>query len=250
MRAVGPLPPKELIGAAYIGGGDFTEIGETFVRYFIELCQLESDERVIDVGCGLGRMAIPLTAYLTRGTYHGLDVNQKSIEWCRENISGRQPNFEFEWIDIFSRLYNPDGAIKAEHYTFPFPDERFDFAYLVSVFTHMHPPGVERYLSEIARILRPGGRVLATFCTFDDESLELVLAGRNRYPDLARDLGGYRQGWDGEPEALVAYDEVHVRDLYERFGLKLRDPIHYGSWTGRDNALTFQDVLIADRQAP
>ena len=40
-------------------------------------------ERVLDVGCGIGRMARPLAGYLTGdGSYDGFDVNREGIRWC------------------------------------------------------------------------------------------------------------------------------------------------------------------------
>src|SRR5450756_1138832 len=54
-------PPRRV---SFVGHGRFTEIGEEFLRYFVSLCALRSDERVLDVGCGIGRMAIPLTGFL------------------------------------------------------------------------------------------------------------------------------------------------------------------------------------------
>lgn len=49
--------------------------GEQFLQYFIELGGLKPSDRVLDVGCGIGRLAIPLTQYLdARGGYAGLDI--------------------------------------------------------------------------------------------------------------------------------------------------------------------------------
>ena len=60
---------------AFTGQGDFKETGNLFFQYFIELGELKPSERVLDVGCGIGRMAIPLTKYLDeRGRYEGFDI--------------------------------------------------------------------------------------------------------------------------------------------------------------------------------
>jgi methylase of polypeptide subunit release factors len=69
------VPPQWKI---FVGGGDFEAIGKTFFHYFRELGQLKPDEKVLDLGCGQGRMAIPLTSYLQSGQYGGLDTVNKA----------------------------------------------------------------------------------------------------------------------------------------------------------------------------
>ena len=61
LRRRHPLsPPRRLLH----GIGSSPEVGETFLRHFRELADLRPDERVLDVGCGVGRMAVPLAGYL------------------------------------------------------------------------------------------------------------------------------------------------------------------------------------------
>ncbi len=59
----GPLVPPR--GLANVGGGDFREIGEGQLRCFVEIGGLKPDDADLDVGCGVGRMAVPLTRYLS-----------------------------------------------------------------------------------------------------------------------------------------------------------------------------------------
>ena len=56
------IPPKSMI---FVGLGDFEKIGLEYKNHFIELAHLQPNHRVLDVGCGIGRMAIPLTNYLS-----------------------------------------------------------------------------------------------------------------------------------------------------------------------------------------
>ena len=55
------VPPR---GKIFIGYGDYVKQGEKFLGYFQELCGLKPNHAVLDVGCGIGRMAVPLTRFL------------------------------------------------------------------------------------------------------------------------------------------------------------------------------------------
>ena len=78
----------------------YKRIGNKFFRHFLDLGDLKPDERVLEVGCGIGRMAVPLTRYLDGGEYEGFDVMPEAIEWCQRNISSKYPNFRFQVADI------------------------------------------------------------------------------------------------------------------------------------------------------
>jgi len=101
------FPPPEIITHWKIE--NFKESGEKFVGYLIKACGLNPNEKVLDVGCGIGRMAIPLTKYLTSGSYDGFDIVESGIKWCREYITRRFPKFHFQKADIYNRAYNSMG---------------------------------------------------------------------------------------------------------------------------------------------
>ena len=66
-------------------------------------------------------------------------------------------------VDVRSEVYNPSGSVAPERFRFPYDDGAFTFALASSLFTHLVPAALERYLSELARVLEPGGRLMATF---------------------------------------------------------------------------------------
>src|SRR6266480_5689571 len=113
--------------------------GGQWVEYFASVCGLRRDERVLDVGSGGGRVAVPLTDYLTGGTYDGFDTSAHDVTWCRENVTPRAPNFTFRHVDIRNQTYNPAGTIDPLRFRFPYDDSSFDFVFLTSIFTHMLP---------------------------------------------------------------------------------------------------------------
>ena len=237
-------PPKGMI---FIGDGDFKKIGEEFLRYFIELGGLKPNERVLDIGCGIGRMAVPLTKYLhKRSSYEGFDIVPVGINWCRKKISFKYPNFHFQLADVFNKTYNPKGKYKASEYKSPYENVSFDFVFLTSVFTHMLPQDMENYFYEITRVLKINGRCLITFFLLNKESLQLINTGKSTL-DFKYKFGKYRTIDTNTPEDAVCYDEAFVLALYEKYGLKIKRPIYYGSWCGRSNFLSYQDIIIASK---
>ncbi len=238
------LPPRWL---RFVGGGDFATVGARFVRHFRELADLRPDEDVLEVGCGVGRIARALAGYLAaHGSYHGFDVVADAIRWCRRTIAAAHPNFHFDHADLYNGGYNPTGRQRAADYTFPYRDSAFDFVYLTSVFTHMLPDEVAHYLSEIRRVLRPGGRCLATFFVLDAQAMTRMHKPGSAFcfPHAGP---GYRTTRPNHPEDAVAYEEEDLRALYRKAGLQIIEPIHFGSWCGRTRARDGQDMVLARR---
>lgn len=238
----------------FVGDGDFKQIGEEFFHYFVDLGHLKPNEKVLEVGCGIGRMAIPLMDYLTGGgSYDGFDIVPRGIHWCRKKITRRSPNFRFQLADIYNYGYNPTGTLRAAEYRFPYRDGSFDFVFLTSVFTHMLPPDMEHYLSEIHRVLRKGGRCFITFFLLNSESMALVEAAASAI-DFKYEMEKYA-GFAGcceyrisdpyVPEAAVAYPEAYIKSLFKKCGFELSCPVRCGSWSGRESYLSFQDILMA-----
>ena len=235
------IPPSWLHS---VGPSDYRETGETFLRHFIDIGGLRPHHRVLDVGSGTARMARPLTKYLEGGSYDGIEVVAASVEWCRKTYASRFPHFRFHHADLCNSFYNPGGRYKASEYRFPFADESFDFVFLTSIFSHMLPKDMENYLSEVARVLKPGGRSFITYFLLNVESLKLIAAGLSSY-DFRYELPGCRIQDKNFPEAVVAYDENRIRELYSIFGLDICDSIYYGWWCGRKNGLSQQEVITA-----
>lgn len=236
-------PPNRLL---FVGPGDYRKIGEDFLRHFIQLGGLQPGDRVLDVGCGVGRMAVPLTRYLETGSYEGFDIVPEGIRWCQKAISSRYPNFRFQLADIFNQAYHPKGRLPAREYSFPYESESFDFVFLTSVFTHMLPADVEHYFEEIARALKEGGRCLITYFLLTPESRRLIQAGRSTL-DFRYEFGSYMTTDEQVQEYHVAYQEEFVRAFYAKKGLKIVEPIQYGSWCGRETFLDYQDIVVATK---
>jgi len=238
------VPPKKL--RAKVGGDvKFEAAGQTGLNYFVNLGNLKPHESVLDVGCGVGRMAIPLTRYLSnQGEYYGFDVRRELVQWCQNNVTPRFPNFHFELSDIYNGTYNPASTCQPNSYVFPYSDQKFDFIFLMSVFTHMRPDDVDHYFSEIVRVIKPGGRTLISYYILNEESKALMNQGLATF-DFKYSVESCFTIDEAFPENAIAYNEKSVLDLYEKYGFDLCGPIRYGSWAGRKNVITSQDLIIA-----
>ena len=75
---------------------------------------------MLDVGGGIGRMAVPLTRYRDgQVSYEGIDVFPKSIAWCQDNITPRHLNFRFRVADIKNKEYKPSSGFAASNTSSP-----------------------------------------------------------------------------------------------------------------------------------
>lgn len=242
LRRQDPLTPPRRLG--FVGSGDFRTAGEEFREVFVSLGGLRPDDDVLDVGSGVGRGAIGLTGWL-QGRYEGIDVVRRGIQWCQQAITPRYPNFHFQVADVYNRHYNPVGRFSASEYRFPYEDQSFDFVVLTSVFTHLLPADRDNYISEIARVLRPTGRCLATFFLLNDEARLSLQNGRSSL-NFRFSRPGYWTDNERIPEAAVAYEETDVREELERSGLRIAR-VRYGVWSGRSGGVGWQDLLVAER---
>ena len=238
-----PVPPGE---RCFVGDGDFLAVGVEFLNWFVNAGGLRPDERVLDIGCGIGRMALPLTQYLDGGSYEGIDVVAEGIAWCQDNIAARYPNFRFQRLDLAHPIYNPGGALAASGVRLPFADGAFDFVFLTSVLTHLAPEEIRAYAREIRRVLAPGGRCLVTAFMLNGPAREGLAAGRGVLPFEAEE-GPVAFAFRDQPMAAVAYDEDFLLAMFLGAGLRRRRPAVYGRWSGRPfPGPSFQDISVLE----
>lgn len=236
-----PDPPE-----SFSRSGGFESRGGVGRRWLslIKEAGLTPNGSVLDVGCGLGRIAVPLAGYLTGGRYEGFDVDRAAVEWCQQNITPVAPHFRFQAVEVVNDKFRQQGS-GAESFRFPHEDGLFDVAFLASVFTHMVTAEVFHYLAELHRVLRPSGRLVASYFLLNEESetaiREARIAPRYRFPHA---LDGCRVRNKAVASMAVAYPEAGIQKMYQSTGLSIIKT-HYGRWRGRSDAYGNQDVIIA-----
>ncbi|MHC5112814.1 MAG: class I SAM-dependent methyltransferase [Planctomycetota bacterium] len=176
------------------------------------------DSDILDVGCGCGRFAAVLAGHphwssAYRGRYTGIDVDREMIDWNRAHFPPEQ--FHFICAADYSSVYNPDAPRDADpqDLRWPLDDETQDFAYSVSLFTHLLADDLERICRETYRVLRPGGLMQMTvFCR------EHVATG-GRWT-FRHQRGAAWVENERYPEAAVAYDEAYLTGLCTKLGFE------------------------------
>jgi SAM-dependent methyltransferase len=178
---------------------------------------LQPDHDLLDIGCGTGRLAYECADFLDGGTYTGVDVSRKAVDWLRENYASQLPSLRFDHLDVYSYKYQQDVDKTAESVRFPYPDASFDFVCSFAVFMHMLPSAIGRYLLETRRVLRPQGRALLTIpIVFDPEKPPSILGNSDERPIPVG--GGIYSPAPGH-HASMAFDRDLIADLVDDSGL-------------------------------
>jgi SAM-dependent methyltransferase len=151
---------------------------------------LGAHDAALDFGCGLGRLTQALAAHFALVT--GVDV-------ARSMVEGAQARNAFP--DRVAYLVNTAA-------TLPFDDATFDFVYSNLVLQHVPPPGAERYISELVRVLRPGGVLVFQELshrapTVRNAVLRVLPRGVRRFVRKARKGWAASMTMDGVPRAKV-----------------------------------------------
>ncbi len=205
-----PLPPPKLIvlvtGSAdtawYTEGG---RLGVESLRGILRQAGVSpADFRsILDFGCGCGRV-IRRWRSITPASLYGTDYNPQLVDWCRHNL----PFAKFQSNTLEPRLN--------------YADKQFEFAYALSVFTHMPEDLQKPWMNELWRVLRPGGYLLIT--TQGDEFLPKLDQSEQNLYCSGHMVTRYQEA-AGTNLCSIYHPESYVRQqLAENFNFILSQP--------------------------
>jgi len=116
--------------------------GAYTARMVTAALDLKPTDRVLELGCGVGRIGHELAPHVAH--WEGADISANMLKVARDRLAG------FKNVGL-TELTSSD--LKA------LPDASFDKAYCIAVFIHMDKEDFYLYLEDLARVLKPGGLV-------------------------------------------------------------------------------------------
>jgi ubiquinone/menaquinone biosynthesis C-methylase UbiE len=128
-------------------GGDFEHIGMVQCAV-LRRAGLRDGMRLLDFGCGSGRLASALGREPIRIDYYGIDIDQRLLDFARSKAPA---HFRF----ALNRAL-----------TLPAPNASADMVCAFSVFTHLRQAETYLYLEDIRRVLNTGGKLIFSFLEF------------------------------------------------------------------------------------
>ena len=226
-----PMPPRSLRN--HMCGEIFLSDDFYFQSCVVEATRLTAQlgyrpgSKVLDVGCGLGRLATGMIAQFgERANYLGLEPNRDFYEWCSSTIEPAHPSYQFVHVDIASELYNPDGTIDGATLSLPVPDSSIDIVYCWGVFTNAIEEHVSRYISEFQRVVATDGRIFLT--AFVEEQDAVVDFNPDEYVPFDCVV----------PLNVVRYSMNWMFELFDRHGLRVEDFRYHGGMFPMQSEIT------------
>ena len=182
--------------------------------YYAQKWRRENRRSVLDLGCGLGRHSLLFAACGFKVT--AVDISDEALssvkQLCRENS-----------VDIACR--------KADMEALPFSDDAFDCIFAMHSAGHCDSEGMERLMTEIKRVLKPGGTIFLTLCSKD--AYTFAKSGLPRFD--ANTVIKNEGPEQGVPHYFV--DQEDIKRLFKDFDIiKVRhidDCCKDGSWFDR-----------------
>lgn len=127
-------------------------VGEKYVD-FLKVEGVKPDQKVLDFGCGYGRIAVPLIRYLDKGNYVGVDLSAERIRLAREYISVESLDEKEPTLSVAPPSNKMDYLPAAD----------FDVVWAHSVFAHMPVSDFRMCLTQLRTLLRPEGVLMGNY---------------------------------------------------------------------------------------
>lgn len=174
-----PSPDRRWCGPEFKDDSFYLKSAEGEANRLVNHFQCTIKSRVLDVGCGQGRLPNGILRVIGEIDYTGIDVDIKSIDWCKRYLEKDHSSIKFKHFNLYNERYNKNGIKIDDRFRFDIGSKSADIVYLFSVFSHTTEEDMRVYLKEFLRILDEEGRVF--FTTFVEEDVSNVSINPENY---------------------------------------------------------------------
>lgn len=229
------------------------ESDETFLQIADELASevlpwIQADCRLLDFGCGYGRLAYGLARNGFAGQYIGVDVLPRHVGWLANHFfpqTGGQ--YQFTTTELKNPRYNPNGKLLQET-DLGFAPADFDAVAVMDTFIHLPEGDIAAHLATLAGFLKPGGTLIARFARVPaDFSPDTQRDGHPRRIEARLSPNAYAESLD-DPTRLVAYREQFLLGQFSDAGLAVELDIP-GQWLNPVEAGRNYDLFVLTKRA-
>ncbi len=200
LSSILPKMSSESVQNAWTGTSGKTLLNQTvpFVRYILSVSSWRPQQignlKVLDYGCGYGRISRLIMKYVDVKDVFGADPWQESITLVHE--AGFSENFKLT-EEVPSKL--------------PFQENSFDLVWAFSVFTHLSPIVARKSLETLSRYLNKEGVLVITLRPFE-------------YWDMRSDIGAKTLRKLRESQENTGFSFFpHNRQEVDEFGVTYGD---------------------------
>lgn len=220
--------------------------------YIIRKAHLSPNSKILDYGCGWGRLAFAASNYLNQnGLYVGIDINRYAIDTLKSSYS-KYENFDFllyEVKDAENYIYlqeektSPSDSEALDVIVPAKYEKAFDAIYTCSVFTHMWKDAIIHILKEQAKALNYNGTCINTWLIIDQYAQYILRCGLADRQLPFQVKGAFTYSLEN-PLLCTAYSLEDVYDMYAQAGHQIFG-IEFGSWSGRENQVIYTDIVLS-----
>ena len=229
-----PSPGSVFNTCESVASKSFFEVGQQLCNYFSQIIKIQKNYNVLEIGCGVGSLALALSKYLSSGSYYGIDNDRNCIDWCRSKISLAYPQAHFNYLPVESKLQ----SIKL-----PYSDKSMDFVFSTAFFSSLNPEDVKIYLMEISRVLKNGGKCIILYFLWNP-FIEIVCKDNRSSVKMTENLGEYKNISNPLKEKAISFHESNVIQWHESNNLLIQEII-YGNWSGNSTNNFYQDIVVS-----
>lgn len=238
---------------------DYLSLQTSVYPYVKRIGCIKSTSVTLDFGCGFGTLSAAFVlSGNNNGEYFGYDTNSRAINFC---IPAYKDDHNFNFFcpsKDNTTNYITNRRIATAHQAYEqrkkaspsladikelLGDKEVTCQFSLSVFTHMWPEDATESLRVFGEFSNRETVFINTWLVLDDFATETVRKG-TADRKLPIEVGGVWTYSQLNPLVCTAYPLELLHKVYSDAGQTILN-IDFGSWSGRENGVTYQDIVVS-----